>query len=161
MHKMLGVTLTHTHTHTSSWLAILFFAAGKNSLYELFVLCPPLTISIMVNPTATTPITMASIQVAITTTVFSRIVMAVPGLIIPPVVITQLQRRTQLLKRFPRLELPIVMVITCAAVALATPLGCAIFPQVSSLDVDSLEPLAREKLAKAGHTGRVFFNKGL
>lgn len=98
---------------------------------------------------------------AIGTTIVSRVLLAVPGLTVPPVLITQLNRRTSFLRRFPRVELPLQLLFSGFGVALAVPLACAVFPQRSELALTSLEPAARAKLAEVGHTGPVYFNKGL
>lgn len=103
----------------------------------------------------------AAARWAIGTSVFSRIAMAVPGMVVPPLMISQLNRRTNFLRRFPRAELPLQLLFSGLGVALAVPLACAIFPQRSSLAVVDLEPEAQRRLQAVGHAGPVYFNKGL
>lgn len=72
-------------------------------------------------------------------------------------------------KRNPRIKasLPIQMgmqllfIGTC--LVFATPMCCAIFPQKSSVKVNSLEPELKEKLVKSGfgENDYVYYNKGL
>ncbi|EGD73924.1 sideroflexin-1 [Salpingoeca rosetta] len=98
---------------------------------------------------------------AISLVVVSRIIMAIPGMTIPPLVANRLQHKP-FFKRMPVLLLPLQTVLCGLCLVFATPLACAIFPQTSSLHVDQLEGECREKLKAAGFTGdTVYFNKGL
>eukprot|EP00038_Savillea_parva_P013566 m.211553 g.211553 ORF g.211553 m.211553 type:complete len:351 (+) comp25548_c0_seq1:130-1182(+) len=100
-------------------------------------------------------------QWAIGTTTFSRVAMAVPGMVAPPLIFTQLNRRTNFMKRFPRAEMPVQLLLAGLGVAFAVPFACALFPQQSVLDPSALEPQAQEQLRVAKHEGPVYFNKGL
>lgn len=101
-------------------------------------------------------------QNAIRNVVASRILMAVPGMVLPPMVMSALDKRG-FLKRHPRMEFPLTLVMAGICLAFATPLGCAVFPQTSSLPVDALDVPTRTALAESGHGGQkfVYFNKGL
>jgi len=98
---------------------------------------------------------------AVGMTVFSRIVMASPGMAIPPLVMNYLEKKS-FMKRMPWLASPIQIGMVGAILVFATPLCCAIFPQTSSLNVSKLEPELQEAIRKKGdNIDRVFFNKGL
>ncbi|TMW69559.1 hypothetical protein Poli38472_001715 [Pythium oligandrum] len=109
----------------------------------------------------------AAVQ-AVTQVVPSRILMAVPGMVIPPLVMNQLEKGP-LLRKYPLLKAPFTVLMTGFCLSFSTPLCCALFPQKSSLAVDSLEPelqavlreprFKREPLQPA--ITHVFYNKGL
>lgn len=96
---------------------------------------------------------------AIAMTVFSRIVMALPGMSLPPIAMDYFEKRG-LFRRFPWLPAPLQIGMVGVLLVFATPLCCAIFPQESSISISSLEgdlqDVCREKGVK-----QVFFNKGL
>ncbi|KAL0973741.1 hypothetical protein UPYG_G00210330 [Umbra pygmaea] len=100
-------------------------------------------------------------QQAISQVVVSRILMASPGMAIPPFLMNALEKKA-FLKRFPWMSAPIQVGLVGFCLVFATPLCCALFPQKSSMSVSRLEPELREKI-RASHPGveRVYFNKGL
>lgn len=95
---------------------------------------------------------------AIKEVIFSRIAMASPGMIIPPIIMNRLERRGTL-KRFPFISLPLQTALCGTLLVFATPMCCAIFPQKSSLPITQLEPELQAKFDK--EEALVFFNKGL
>lgn len=98
---------------------------------------------------------------AITQVVVSRILMATPGMMIPPFIMNHLDKKS-FMKRMPWLNAPIQVLLVGFFLVFATPLCCALFPQKSSLAVSHLEPSMREKIqALPDAPERVFFNKGL
>ncbi|KAL5021109.1 hypothetical protein ScPMuIL_000264 [Solemya velum] len=98
---------------------------------------------------------------AISQVVMSRIMMATPGMLIPPFIMEYLNKKPIMLKR-PWLNAPIQVVLVGFFLVFATPLCCAIFPQKSSMAVKDLETEIREKLEKLpSTTSHVYFNKGL
>nr|KAF6347368.1 sideroflexin 1 [Pipistrellus kuhlii] len=100
-------------------------------------------------------------QQAIAQVVVSRILMAVPGMVIPPFIMNTLERKA-LLKRFPWMSAPIQVGLVGVCLVFATPLCCALFPQKSSMSVRSLEAELQAQLQES-HPAlrRVYFNKGL
>ena len=57
---------------------------------------------------------------------------------------------------------PIQVLMVGATLVLATPLCCALFPQISSIKTSSLEsPLREQVMARPDSPARVYFNKGL
>jgi len=92
--------------------------------------------------------------------VFSRIGMAAPGMITIPIVMDQLEKKG-VLARYPRIAAPIQILLVGLVLTFATPLCCAIFEQQASIHVDSLEPEVSQRLKAKGHTGYVYYNKGL
>uniref|UniRef100_A0A3Q4H7J0 Sideroflexin-1 n=1 Tax=Neolamprologus brichardi TaxID=32507 RepID=A0A3Q4H7J0_NEOBR len=96
-------------------------------------------------------------QQAISQVVVSRILMASPGMAIPPFLMNHLEK-----KAFLRVSTPHRFRFLFFSLVFATPLCCALFPQKSSMSVSRLEPELQEKI-RANHPGveRVYFNKGL
>lgn len=102
----------------------------------------------------------AAAKSAIVQVVLSRVAMATPGMVIPPIIMVQLEKNV--LKKFPRLAAPIQVVMVGVCLVFATPLCCALFPQQSSMLTEDLEGEARDKIqALPNAPKRVFFNKGL
>uniref|UniRef100_A0A8C2NZF5 Sidoreflexin n=1 Tax=Capra hircus TaxID=9925 RepID=A0A8C2NZF5_CAPHI len=65
---------------------------------------------------------------AITQVVVSRILMAAPGMAIPPFIMNALEKKA-FLKRFPWMSAPVQVGIVGFCLVFATPLCCALFPQ--------------------------------
>uniref|UniRef100_A0A8C4K9K2 Sidoreflexin n=1 Tax=Dromaius novaehollandiae TaxID=8790 RepID=A0A8C4K9K2_DRONO len=100
-------------------------------------------------------------QQAITQVVISRILMAAPGMAIPPFIMNTLEKRA-FLKRFPWMSAPIQVGLVGFCLVFATPLCCALFPQKSSMSVARLEPELQAKIQESSpELERVYFNKGL
>lgn len=95
---------------------------------------------------------------AIREVVMSRIAMASPGMLLPPLLMNRLERRGTL-RRFPFISLPLQTALCGGLLVFATPMCCAIFPQKSSLSVRKLEPELQTGIADLDSL--VFFNKGL
>ncbi|NXA79788.1 SFXN1 protein, partial [Thryothorus ludovicianus] len=100
-------------------------------------------------------------QQAIAQVVISRILMASPGMAIPPFIMNTLEKKA-FLKRFPWMSAPIQVGLVGICLVFATPLCCALFPQKSSMAVSRLEPDLQARI-KENSPGleRVYFNKGL
>nr|XP_028573707.1 sideroflexin-1 isoform X2 [Podarcis muralis] len=100
-------------------------------------------------------------QQAIVQVVISRILMAAPGMAIPPFIMNSLEKKA-FLKRFPWMSAPIQVGLVGFCLVFATPLCCALFPQKSSMSVTRLEPELQAKIQKSNpELERVYFNKGL
>lgn len=100
-------------------------------------------------------------QSAISQVVFSRIMMATPGMLIPPVIMQNMEKRAFMIAK-PWLNAPMQVLLCGFFLVFATPLCCALFPQKSSLSVDRLEHDLKEKIQKLSPTvQKVYFNKGL
>ncbi|XP_039095699.1 sideroflexin-1 isoform X1 [Hyaena hyaena] len=98
---------------------------------------------------------------AITQVVISRILMAAPGMAIPPFIMNTLEKKA-FLKRFPWMSAPIQVGLVGFCLVFATPLCCALFPQKSSMSVTSLEAELQAKIRETcPELRRVYFNKGL
>jgi len=74
-----------------------------------------------------------------------------------------IHKRTNIMRRFPLLEVTFQIVSCGAAIAFAMPLSMALFEQESSMKVASLDFEAKSALNKAGlkDDDSVYFNKGL
>lgn len=99
---------------------------------------------------------------AIAQVVLSRIGMAVPGMIIPPIIMNALEQKP-FMRRRPWLNSPIQILLCGVFLTFTTPMCCALFPQKSSIKVSSVEDKVKQKLLRDGmkETDRVYFNKGL
>ncbi|KAB0343203.1 hypothetical protein FD754_020129 [Muntiacus muntjak] len=98
---------------------------------------------------------------AITQVVVSRILMAAPGMAIPPFIMNTLEKKA-FLKRFPWMSAPVQVGIVGFCLVFATPLCCALFPQKSSMSVTSLEAELQARIRETHpELRRVYFNKGL
>nr|XP_042134428.1 sideroflexin-1 isoform X1 [Peromyscus maniculatus bairdii] len=119
---------------------------------------------------------------AITQVVVSRILMAAPGMAIPPFIMNTLEKKAFLkeghyleetgsslwtqytlwLLRFPWMSAPIQVTLVGFCLVFATPLCCALFPQKSSMPVTSLEDELQASIQRSHpELQRVYFNKGL
>lgn len=93
---------------------------------------------------------------AVMETAITRFFLPAPILVIPPIVMTWLEKK-EFLRRWPRLHLPIQAAVCTLCFGLALPVSIAIFPQTTEIGVDQLEPEFREKTARK----TLFYNKGL
>ncbi|XP_046384601.1 sideroflexin-1 isoform X2 [Ischnura elegans] len=100
-------------------------------------------------------------RAAITQVVLSRIAMAVPSMVFPPIVMNALERRGTL-ARLPWLSAPLQVLLCGFCLTFATPMCCALFPQRSSLSASHIEDHLQEKIKQLPHpVDTVYFNKGL
>lgn len=100
---------------------------------------------------------------AIFMVVLSRIFMCTPGMIIPPFLMENWEKKS-LLKRAPYLNMPIQVVLVGFFLSFMTPMGCALFPQKMSIPLSKVEPNQRKtimELHKMKENDKVYFNKGL
>jgi tricarboxylate carrier len=102
-------------------------------------------------------------ETAVSSTLISRVVMAIPGMTFPPILTHMIHQRTNIMRRHPILEVAFQIVSCGAAIAFALPFSMALFPQESSLAVKALEPTVQAKLKAQGMNDDdlVYFNKGL
>jgi len=101
-------------------------------------------------------------QWGITQVVLSRIAMASPGMVIPPILMNYMDKHNILIKKYPFLNAPIQVLLCGLILTFATPLCCALFPQKSSIAVTSLEPELQKSLKKYPNPPTVvYYNKGL
>ncbi|KAL7685107.1 putative tricarboxylate/iron carrier [Plasmopara halstedii] len=101
---------------------------------------------------------------AVAQVVPSRILMATPGMFIPPLVMSKLEQRP--LFRNNKVVNALTMIgLTGVCLSFSTPLCCALFPQRSSMAVSALEPelqeSVRQRSFKKDPVTHVFYNKGL
>ncbi|XP_065289685.1 sideroflexin-3 [Dermacentor albipictus] len=98
---------------------------------------------------------------AIAMVVLSRVGMAAPGMVFPPIVMNTLERKG-VLQRYPWIGAPLQVGLCGLMLVFATPLCCAIFPQKSHIEVSHLEPELQEVIKKLPNPPtRVYYNKGL
>ncbi|KAL3863035.1 hypothetical protein ACJMK2_004817 [Sinanodonta woodiana] len=98
---------------------------------------------------------------AIGQVVFSRITIALSVMMFPPFIMEYLEKKP-FMKRMPWLNAPVQVSVVGFLLVFATPLCCALFPQMSSMAVRKLEPDVREKLMAFPTPPQVvYFNKGL
>ncbi|ELU04160.1 hypothetical protein CAPTEDRAFT_167738 [Capitella teleta] len=93
---------------------------------------------------------------ALAETAVTRMVLPAPLLIIPPIVMTFLEK-TRFLRSNPRFHLPLNALVTTLSFGFALPVAIALFPQVSQINTDELEEEIKNNV-----TDKVlFYNKGL
>ena len=98
---------------------------------------------------------------AISQVVPSRIGMAVPGMILPPIIMSAMEKTAFLMKN-PWLKAPMTVLLTGACLTLSTPLCCALFPQEASIHVDQLDANLQQTVKdKFPNEKTFYYNKGL
>lgn len=91
----------------------------------------------------------------------SRIMMASPGMVLPPILMNILEKRGTL-RRMPWIAAPLQVALCGFCLTFATPACCALFPQKASIAVSSLEPEVQEKIRQLPDAPDVvYYNKGL
>ncbi|XP_060102087.1 sideroflexin-5 isoform X3 [Heteronotia binoei] len=93
---------------------------------------------------------------ALLETALTRVVLPMPILVLPPVIVSLLEK-TAFLRSRPRLILPVQSLVCLAAFGLALPLAISLFPQMSEIETWRLEP----EIARATASKTVVYNKGL
>ncbi|XP_069184359.1 sideroflexin-3 isoform X3 [Procambarus clarkii] len=100
-------------------------------------------------------------QLGVAMVALSRILMAVPSCVLPPIVMNILEKRGTLQRR-PWISAPLQVALCGVCLTFATPACCALFPQKSSIAVSSLEPELQEKIRQLPNAPEtVYYNKGL
>lgn len=93
---------------------------------------------------------------AIMETAFTRVVLPMPIFVLPPIIMSYLER-LQFLQKNRRLLLPIHSAVCLVTFALSLPVAISLFPQMSQIEVSRLEP----EIAMATDCKVVTYNKGL
>ncbi|KAI0214459.1 Sideroflexin-5, partial [Lamellibrachia satsuma] len=93
---------------------------------------------------------------ALIETAITRMVLPAPILIIPPVIMTMIEK-TSLLKRRPKLHLPFNALVSTLSFGLALPIAIALFPQISHVETAKVEP----EIQANTKDEVLFYNKGL
>ncbi|XP_015479174.2 sideroflexin-5 [Parus major] len=93
---------------------------------------------------------------ALLETALTRVVLPMPILVLPPIIMSVLEK-TSLLRSRPRMILPVQSLVCLAAFGLALPLAISLFPQMSEIETSRLEP----EIAMATSSKTVVYNKGL
>ena len=95
--------------------------------------------------------------------VSSRVIMAMPGMVLVPVTMNLFEKRYPKIKTSLPLTLGLQLILVGTILSFATPMCCAIFPQKSSYKIGNLESELKEKLLKDGYSESdcVYYNKGL
>lgn len=97
---------------------------------------------------------------AISETAASRVLNSSPIMVLPPLLLLAIQRKTNLLQRHPRLGLPINLLSIFATSLIALPLAIAAFPTREHIATEKLEDGIRQTVQKAGFS-QVAFNRGM
>ncbi|KAH9416369.1 Sideroflexin-1 [Dermatophagoides pteronyssinus] len=93
--------------------------------------------------------------------VLSRILMAAPGMVIPPIIMNRLEKRG-ILRRIPWISAPAQVLMCGLSLTFATPLCCALFPQRKSVPIERLEEDIQEYVRKTNNPCKIaYYNKGL
>ncbi|OZC09256.1 tricarboxylate carrier [Onchocerca flexuosa] len=106
---------------------------------------------------------------AVSLVVFSRNVIVTPSMLLIPLIMNALEKRNWYINHAKLLNIPVQLVLTFVLYGSMIPVGCALFPQINSVEATTLmhyEPATYEELKR--HMGKnisttqhVFFNKGL
>lgn len=98
---------------------------------------------------------------AVSQVIPSRVAMAAPAMIIPPVFMNFAEKTTTFIKN-PWLKAPMTVLLTGLCLTFSTPMCCALFPQKASIQISELEPELRTKLqARYPTVSTFYYNKGL
>lgn len=98
---------------------------------------------------------------AIAQVAFSRAVIALPALTVPPLAMKLLDK-TFLLRKLPRLRLPVNLALIGISLQTALPAAIAVFPQRCKVEATSLEPEFHNLRSPEGAPiTSVYYNKGL
>eukprot|EP00092_Neocalanus_flemingeri_P029824 GFUD01032379.1.p1 GENE.GFUD01032379.1~~GFUD01032379.1.p1 ORF type:complete len:321 (-),score=77.97 GFUD01032379.1:586-1548(-) len=91
----------------------------------------------------------------------SRIAMAMPGMVMIPLVMNSLDSKG-LFKKYPKANLPIQVTLVGLVLTFATPLCCAIFEQKASIKPTAVESELQAKIkSMANPPELLYYNKGL
>ncbi|GAA6223081.1 sideroflexin-5-like [Lates japonicus] len=93
---------------------------------------------------------------AIMETAFTRVVLPMPIFVLPPIIMSYLER-LRFLQNNRRLLLPIHSLVCLVTFGLSLPVAISLFPQMSQIEVSRLEP----EIAMATDCKVVTYNKGL
>ncbi|KAM4733163.1 sideroflexin-5b isoform 2-T2 [Anableps anableps] len=93
---------------------------------------------------------------AIMETAFTRVVLPMPIFVLPPIIMSYLER-LRFLQRNRRLMLPIHSVVCLVTFGLSLPVAISLFPQMAQIEVSRLEP----EIAMATDCKVLTYNKGL
>ncbi|XP_051931809.1 sideroflexin-5b [Hippocampus zosterae] len=93
---------------------------------------------------------------AIAETAFTRVVLPMPIFVLPPIIMSYLER-LPFLQKNRRLMLPIHSIVCLLTFGLSLPVAISLFPQMSQIEVSRLEP----EIAMATDCKIVTYNKGL
>ncbi|TNN73028.1 Sideroflexin-5 [Liparis tanakae] len=93
---------------------------------------------------------------AITETAFTRVVLPMPIFVLPPIIMSYLER-LRFLQSNRRLLLPVHGLVCLVTFGLSLPVAISLFPQMSQIEVSCLEP----EIAMATDCKVLTYNKGL
>ncbi|KAH6654275.1 Tricarboxylate/iron carrier [Truncatella angustata] len=94
---------------------------------------------------------------AVSETALSRVLNSSPIMVIPPLVLVQLQKR-EWLKKNPKYTTPVNLALILGMSYVALPLALAAFPQRQRISAESLE---EQFHGRGGEAGMVVFNRGI
>jgi tricarboxylate carrier len=97
---------------------------------------------------------------AVTQVAISRVIITMPVLTIPPLIMGYLEK-TKFISANPRLAIPLNIAVCALSLAAGVPTAIALFPQMSKLPVEKLEPEFRNIVKNGRKVTHVYYNKGL
>ncbi|CAJ0584006.1 unnamed protein product, partial [Mesorhabditis spiculigera] len=95
--------------------------------------------------------------------ILSRIVIVAPTMVVIPLIVEGLNKIASFRRNLKYLNIPTQLALTFIIYGAMVPVGCAVYPQRSSIKLETLkklEPEAYDKMKTSGLT-TVYFNKGL
>ncbi|RZF34955.1 hypothetical protein LSTR_LSTR010047 [Laodelphax striatellus] len=100
-------------------------------------------------------------KIGISAVVFSRILMATPGMVLTPVIVDQLERKGAF-ARYPRMVGPLQFILCGIFLSFTTPMCCALFPQKSPIMIAKLEQSIQNVATALSPKPEIaYYNKGL
>ncbi|GMT07438.1 hypothetical protein PENTCL1PPCAC_29612, partial [Pristionchus entomophagus] len=95
--------------------------------------------------------------------VLSRNVIVAPSMVLTPIIVERLLRREWFVRNLKTLNIPVQLLLTFVIYGSMVPVGCALFPQQSSIDLETIRKHEPEAYAKLTRTDlkKAYFNKGL
>jgi len=97
---------------------------------------------------------------AVTQVAISRVVITMPVLTVPPLIMGYLEK-SKFLRANPRVAAPLNLAICALSLATGVPTAIALFPQMSKVSVDKLEPKFHNIVKNGKKVSHVYYNKGL
>lgn len=100
-------------------------------------------------------------RTAVAQTIFSRVILVMPTMVFQPMLMSACERTT-LFKKYPVLTPTTNLLSIAVMIAVCLPLCIGMFPQISSMEVEKMEPTFHNLVdSKGNKVEKLYYNKGL
>jgi len=100
-------------------------------------------------------------RTAVAQTIFSRVVLVMPTMVFQPMLINACEK-TALFKKYPVLVPTTNLMSIALMIGACLPLCIGMFPQISAMEADQMEPIFHNLVdSKGDKVEKLFYNKGL